>query len=382
MSAVADVDLSDRSARSDPVLEPTRYLVRFGTEVLGSVDVTPSNVPARFDLREELTRHFSDEIRSRVLMPRPPAALSSQDVTIVVCTRDRPDLLRVCLQHLAHLDPPPAEVLVVDNASSTTQTRQVALAAGARCLDEPRPGLDRARDLGWRAADTAVVAYVDDDARVDPGYAASIARGFLDEQVGAVTGLVAPAELRTPAQRLFERQGGMGKGYRREVHRRSEWAYGMQPHRLGVGTAMAFRRAALERIAGFDPRLDVGTPTRGGGDLDALFRTMLDGWTVVYEPDAVIRHLHRRDWRGLLQQMRDNGTAYAALLEMYETERPELSAAARRERRSWHWRRHVRGVLGAARRRDAALLMLLLAEAQGSRHGRKAWRAAGPGGAP
>ena len=164
----------------------------------------------------------------------------------------------------------------------------------------------------------------------------------------------------------------MGKGFVREVHHRTTWRHGVQPYRLGVGTNMAFRRETLAALGGFDPRLDVGTATRGGGDLDMLYRTMLAGWTVVYEPDAVVRHLHRRDWKGLVGQMSDNGTAFAALLAKYESEVPELARTARRERRRWHVRRHLRDPLVAVRRRDAWQLLLLLAEARGAARGRRA----------
>ncbi len=70
---------------------------------------------------------------------------------------------------------------------------------------------------------------------------------------------------------------------------------------------MAFRREELQRIGGFDPALDVGTPTGGGGDLNAMFEVLHHGGILVYEPRAVVRHHHRRDLDGLRSQIAGNG---------------------------------------------------------------------------
>lgn len=380
---VADLDLLDPSSTLPASLAPVRVLVWAGPEVLGTVDLPPVRPRDIALIPGLLADAFGTPLRARGALPTgAPTGMTAAELTVVVCTRDRPAMLTECLTSLGRLDPPPAEVLVVDNASTGPESRQAADAAGVRCVSEPAPGLNRARERGWRSAGTALVAYVDDDARAHPGFARAVEAGFLSAQVGAVTGLVAPAELATPAQRLFERQGGMGKGYQRRVYDVRSWPYGVQPYRLGVGTNMAFRTDVLEQLGGFDPRLDVGTPTRGGGDLDMLYRTMLSGYPVVYQPDAVVRHIHRRDWPGLVAQMTDNGVAFAALLAKYERELPGHAGLVQRERRRWHLQRHGRGPLGAVRRRELWLLRLLWAEVQGSRRGRVALAQAGATAAP
>jgi hypothetical protein len=167
----------------------------------------------------------------------------------------------------------------------------------------------------------------------------------------------------------------MRKGFERRVWQRDAAPVGFQPHRLGVGTDMAFRRAVLEALDGFDPRLDVGTPTRGGGDLDMLFRVVEAGHAVVYEPSAVVRHIHRRDWAGLRGQMRDNGVAFSAFLAKYEHD-PAYAARARRARRDWQLGWHLRGSLRALRRGEVRRLDLLVQEALASRRGAGALAAA------
>ena len=63
---------------------------------------------------------------------------------------------------------------------------------------------------------------------------------------------------------------------------------------FGTGANMAYRRSLFDKIGYFDPALDVGTATNGGGDLEMFFRVLKEGYVLVYEPRAVVRHRHRR----------------------------------------------------------------------------------------
>jgi hypothetical protein len=77
---------------------------------------------------------------------------------------------------------------------------------------------------------------------------------------------------------------------------------------------MAFRRGLFEAIGGFDPALDVGTASRGGGDIDFFHRLVMAGHLMLYEPSALVWHEHRADWNGLRRQLADNGCSFAAHL--------------------------------------------------------------------
>jgi glycosyltransferase involved in cell wall biosynthesis len=73
---------------------------------------------------------------------------------------------------------------------------------------------------------------------------------------------------------------------------------------------MAFRRSVFGEIGLFDPALDVGTVTNGGGDLDMFFRVLKFGHTLVYEPAAMVRHRHRQDFEHLHTQIANNGIGF------------------------------------------------------------------------
>jgi hypothetical protein len=142
--------------------------------------------------------------------------------------------------------------------------------------------------------------------------------GFETPGVVAVTGLVVPLEQETDAQVYFERYGGFGCGMEARTIPSSEentsspdprWAL-----ECGTGANMAFRRSIFEEIGPFDPALDVGTPTNGGGDIEMFYRVLKAGHALRYEPEALVAHRHRRDWDQLCAQIRGWGSGLVAFL--------------------------------------------------------------------
>jgi cellulose synthase/poly-beta-1,6-N-acetylglucosamine synthase-like glycosyltransferase len=193
------------------------------------------------------------------------------------------------------LYPDGQEVLVVDSASRSEKTQRVCETHGVRYVREERSGLDRARNRAMREASHPIVAFCDDDAAVDPNWLRALCRHFVDPRVLATTGITMPLELETDAQEWFERTNPLGRGFERR--RFDGMAHpSLLVGRVGAGANMALRRDVLELVAPFDEALDAGTPTRSGGDFDMFARILAAGYTIVYEPDALSWHRHRRSW--------------------------------------------------------------------------------------
>jgi GT2 family glycosyltransferase len=227
-------------------------------------------------------------------------------VSVVICTRDRPEELARCLATLPLQSRPADEVIVVDNASKGPETREVALAAGVRYLREDRPGLDIARNTGLLAARSDFVAYTDDDTELHPRWLERLITAFDTEEVLAVTGLVLPAELDTEAQWIFEARWGFGRGFTRtdfgpEFYR-AKRPYGCPTWEIGAGANMAFRRSVVGEVGLFDERLDVGA-AGCSGDSEYWYRILAAGRTCRYEPSAVVFHHHRETIEGLAGQI-------------------------------------------------------------------------------
>jgi GT2 family glycosyltransferase len=271
---------------------------------------------------------------------------------------------------LGQLDYPACEVIVVDNASRDDAAARVVAATPFLYVREERPGLDWARNRGRAEARHDLIAYTDDDACVEPLWLYAVAHAFADPPVGAVTGLVLPAELETRAQVLFEDYSGMGKGilprdYQRDTMRPREL---IGVHTLGVGANMAFRRNVLEALGGFDTALDVGTPAGGAGDLDMFHRVLMAGWTLRYEPAALAWHTHRRSMDELWRQLYNNGRSFGVyLIKVWRTRSVEPWAVLRFAIgwfTGWALARVIKGLLGFLR----FPLRLLWAELWGVLH--------------
>lgn len=252
-------------------------------------------------------------------------------LSVVLCTRDRPAQLRRCLDSLARLDDDDHEIVVVDN-NDAASIDAAALPARARLVHEPRRGLDVARNRGAAEAVGAVLAYVDDDCEVDPHWLTALRRAFADPAVGLVTGRVRPASLERSTHRSFESYFGFDRGL---VRRRftlwddRPW-YPLWTGLLGTGCNMAMRRGELDRVGGFDERLDVGTRIGGGGDLDVFARLLQAGAIAEYAPDALVWHHHRDDARDLARQFRGYGQASGAYLAKVVVEQPGMRGQALR----------------------------------------------------
>ncbi|MCU7727527.1 glycosyltransferase [Actinoplanes sp. KI2] len=277
--------------------------------------------------------------------------------TVVVPTLGRPSLGRL-LAALAG----PAEVLVVDDRRDRSQPLPVP--AGVTVVPGPARGPAAARNVGWRAAATEWVAFLDDDVLPDPGWLDRLAEDLAaaPAQVGGVQG-----ELRVPLP---------------AGRRPTDW------ERVTAGLAtgkwitadMAYRRGALARAGGFDERL----PRAFREDAELAFRVRRAGWALtrgarrVTHPvrpegpwvslrtqrgnadDALLRRLYGPQWRSELGVPPGRRRRHAAIVAAGSSALACGLAAVvsgRRDRRRRSWGRRDRG------RRDWAGAAVLAAAA-------------------
>ena len=188
----------------------------------------------------------------------------------------------------------------------------------------------------------------------------------------AVTGLVVPDAIDVEPQRLFEQYGGFGRGFARKYFQvdvtggesaaRSHGGTG----KFGTGANMAFRKVVFDGIGLFDPALDVGTPTNGGGDLEMFFRVLKTGHMLVYEPAAIVRHRHRREYEQLRTQLANNGIGFYAYLVRSATAYPDERHAFLYLGVWWFWWWNVRRLLASFKPKEQAFPRdLILAELRG-----------------
>lgn len=216
------------------------------------------------------------------------------DASIVISSRNRPDLLLECLTSIAaQVTRRSVEVVVVDQSEAGHRLD----AARAREPFAGTPltlnrivsdtvGASRGRNIGIRAARGGIVAVTDDDCRVDPRWIDRMCDLFEAEpDVMMACGRVLlwdPAHTGTTPAAIHP-------ATTRAVFRR-----GADPSSLGSGNNVAFRRAALSAVGGYDERLGPGTPLLAGEDTELFYRVVRSGMKAVFHPEGVVYH---RGWR-------------------------------------------------------------------------------------
>lgn len=249
--------------------------------------------PARSQQR--LARRLLD---AGMAHPRPgEAGLGPDDVTAIIPVRDDAAGLRRVIASLG----PVGAVTVVDDASDPS----LAAAPGATLLRHAvNLGPAAARNTGWRASASPLVAFVDADCEPDPGWLECLLPHFDDPAVGAVaprvvasTAHVRPRWLGAYEQAASPLDLGPLEG---PVRPRGRVSY-------VPSAALVVRRTALEAVDGFDDAL------RLGEDVDLVWRLHEAGWTVRYEPTAVARHRARPTAPAMVRQRAAYGSSAAAL---------------------------------------------------------------------
>jgi GT2 family glycosyltransferase len=209
--------------------------------------------------------------------------------SLIICSRNRPQLLLETVESILHGDQIPTELIVIDQSKVLHPTLS-ALETGGECeirylWTHNTTGLSRARNAGIAAARHDILAFTDDDVLVTPTWFGSLIQALVDAGPrGIVTGQVLPAE--------GETQGGFAPSLMVDevpaVYKGRVAKDVLQP------ASMALFRSVIDDIGGFDERLGAGSRFPSAEDNDFGFRVLEAGYRIVYHPEAVIYH---RAWR-------------------------------------------------------------------------------------
>jgi GT2 family glycosyltransferase len=105
--------------------------------------------------------------------------MSSDSVTVCVCTRNRPDELSRCLRSLGESSSPIAQVVVSDDSTDRRTAELVPSSfPGVNYVDGPRRGLGANRNCAIAAATGDYILFLDDDACLGPTFLANALRAM------------------------------------------------------------------------------------------------------------------------------------------------------------------------------------------------------------
>jgi GT2 family glycosyltransferase len=207
------------------------------------------------------------------------SAVSDLRISVVIATRDRIELLAQVVAQLLEQLEQGDELIVVDDSTSSANLQE-RLGTHVRVLRSGGHGPATARNHGWRATTGDLVAFTDDDVRLDPNWIAAIRGEF------AAKATLAGVEGRT-VSRSYDPL------YEYSVEADRAWN--------GLTCNVAYRREVLETVGGFDERfrfahcedVDLFTRARRIGEVEFAGDVIVD-----HEPREIIpaRFARRGGW--------------------------------------------------------------------------------------
>lgn len=213
-------------------------------------------------------------------------------ISVVISTRNRPDMAAACIGSILQNEPPDFELIVINQGSDE------ALAVALReCMRDSRlryvrtetRGLSAGRNLGIRQARCDLIACTDDDCSVPADWLERMRAALMhDDRIAVVYGNVRPG-----AHNVRE---GFIPGCVRSASFVARSVF--EEHRVdGMAGCLGLRRSAWERLGGFDEMLGAGSQFRAAEDLDYGIRALLAGFFVYASSDAEVTHHGFRSWR-------------------------------------------------------------------------------------
>lgn len=212
------------------------------------------------------------------------------DLSVVICTVNRPDLIAGAVESVLRGTFEDIELLVIDQSPGpATRDALHPLTGDARLryVHSDRVGLSAAYNTGIRASAGPVIAFTDDDCIAPTDWAVNIMGAFADfpsaellyGQVAAPAGDGIPPGI-IPTLEFSER-------------RLLSRAEGFQV--FGMGANFAARRRLLDALGGFDEVLGGGGPLRSSQDFDLQYRAYRHGAICLLEPNVSVLHYGLRE---------------------------------------------------------------------------------------
>ena len=159
-------------------------------------------------------------------------------VSVVIPAYNEEAVIMTCLHALLEQTVKPDEIIVVDNNSTDSTAALVSTVNGVRLIREPKQGIAHARNAGFNAASSDIIARIDADTIVPADWIEQI-RGQLSAD-GALVGISGPAS-------FYDHPFG-----RAADHTFNSWNYWGNRLIAGSpilwGSNMAFRRSAWLQV--------------------------------------------------------------------------------------------------------------------------------------
>ena len=213
------------------------------------------------------------------------------DAAVVIVTYNHAATIVACLEHMHQLDPAPAELVVIDNASRDATVDLVRHHFPAVRLIEARANLGFAggSNFGVRATSASIIVLANPDLLPRADWLEQLVRPFA---LTAGTGVVG-CKLLYPGSQRIQHAGGtilmpLALGTHRGYQETDAGQYdALETVEYVTGAALAARRDVWEKLGGMDEAFYPAYYE----EVDFCTRVRQAGWMVLYTPLAVAEHV-------------------------------------------------------------------------------------------
>lgn len=222
-------------------------------------------------------------------------------VSIVVAAYNADKTIGKCIESLLNTDYSDKEIIIVDDGSNDN-TKKIIEKYPVTLIAQSNEGASAARNNGLKNAKNEIVAYTDSDCEVSKDWLKNTIKYFKDPEVGAVTGRTVFATDKRCASYV------RSLDIEERNNRRREYTS------LANGPNSAFRRDLLLKIGGFDPKW------YHAEDTEVSYNIWKEGYTIAYEPSAVVNHVPEGDWIDFLRKRYRDAKAFTRMFYFHPSQ--------------------------------------------------------------
>ena len=235
-----------------------------------------------------------------------------QNVAVIVAARNESAHLRVCIEALVKACGNEAEIIVVDDGSTDdSETVLSSFGTKIRVFQGEGKGPGHARNLGMRQTQRPWIAFTDADCEVREEWLSRLCQTVGGEHASSTTVSVGGKQLVSKRAEITERSVGQ---FLESIGFISDYLHNDHEVREvnhNASCNVLYSKNALDEVDGFDESL---WPCE---DLELDLRLKAKGYTMLYDPTAIVEHRRPPTWKGLFQMMQRYGFAHAQLVKKH-----------------------------------------------------------------
>jgi len=238
--------------------------------------------------------------------------MDNLNILVAICTHNRRKYLLEAVKSFKVIKRPKFKLAVIDSSDERlSRKEQGGIDIYIYCRG--KKALSIKRNLAIKKIKSDVVVFTDDDCIATASWLSELTRFFADKSVACVTGRTIPFKgyggSEYEKKFSFDKLGKRERTIKKHLGLQNLW-------RFGHGNNMAFRTDIFKEAGLFDVNLGVGSRGLRAEDVDMFYRIYKRGYSIIYNPNAVILHKHLVKKEGMEKAAYENG--YASKLVLFK----------------------------------------------------------------